>query len=340
MATLTALGLQYTDAQIMVLDQRLLPGKLEWNHCQSPHHMYEMIQTLQIRGAPLIGVAAALALAHFYQQTPHEDYVHDTIALLNAARPTAVNLSYCLTRMKKAIDEDKDPQAVLNAAINIFQEDVSLCAAIGKHGATLINDGDHILTHCNAGGLATAGIGTAVGVLKTAWQQGKQIHVFVNETRPLLQGARLTAWELEQAGIPYTLICDNMAATLMAKQKINKVILGADRIAANGDFANKIGTYQLAIAAHYHHVPFYTAAPYTTIDNNTACGEDIVIEQRPASEVRGIKGYFGDVCWSPEMAATYNPAFDVTPAKLLTAIICEKGIIHHMDALQNMLEHI
>ena len=206
-----------------------------------------------------------------------------------------------------------------------FHEDVALCAAIGNAGAALIEPHENILTYCNTGSLATAGIGTAIGVLKTAHLQGKKIHVYVCETRPLLQGGRLTAWELEKNQIPYTLLCDNMVATLMEQGKIDRVIVGADRIAANGDFANKIGTYALAVLAHHHQIPFHVAAPYTTIDSHCVNGECIQIEERSPAEVRGAEGSFGKIQWSPKGAPVYNPAFDVTPATLVSSYILNTG---------------
>jgi methylthioribose-1-phosphate isomerase len=197
---------------------------------------------------------------------------------------------------------------------------------MGERGAELIEDGDGILTHCNTGGLATAGIGTALGVLRKAFESGKKIHVFVDETRPLLQGARLTAWELAKLGIPHTLLCDNAAASLMKAGKVNKVFVGADRIARNGDFANKIGTYGVAVLAKHHGIPFYAVAPLTTVDANCPGASAIPIEQRPPEEVRGARGSFGEVIWSPSASGAYNPAFDVTPASLVTAIVLDTGV--------------
>jgi len=212
------------------------------------------------------------------------------------------------------------------AAELLFREDVKLCEQIAKNGAELINDGEGILTHCNTGGLATAGVGTAIGIIRQAHEQGKKIHVYVNETRPLLQGGRLTAWEMGELKIPYTLLCDNMAAILMQQKKVTKVIVGCDRIALNGDFANKVGTYGLAVLAKYHGVPFYVAGPTTTIDMKCETGAQIEIEQRLSAEVHGVKGAFGDVTWAPTTAQVFNPAFDVTPASLVTAWILNDGI--------------
>ena len=212
---------------------------------------------------------------------------------------------------------------IISEAENIFEEDQQLCKKMGENGAKFIEDGNSILTHCNTGGLATAGIGTALGVIRTASEQGKKIHVYVDETRPLLQGARLTTWELEKLNIPYTLICDNMAAQLMAKKKIQKIFVGADRIAANGDFANKIGTYSLAVLAKFHQIPFFTVAPYSTIDLHCPNGSEIPIEERKSGEVLG---YLDEVQWAPKRAFVHNPAFDVTPVHLVTAIITDEGI--------------
>lgn len=228
-----------------------------------------------------------------------------------------------MDRMMAGIVSGKTPEELLGIAIHLFSEDVLLCARIAENGAELIDNGDHILTHCNTGGLATAGNGTALGVIRKASEQDKAIHVYVDETRPLLQGARLTTWELKKLGIPYTLITDNMAAHLMRLRKIQKVIVGCDRIAANGDFANKIGTYGLAVLAHYHRIPFYVAGPYTTMDWTCPDGDGIPIEQRNASEVSGVEGVFGRVEWAAPDSPVNNPAFDVTPAELVSRWILD-----------------
>ncbi|MGZ3690948.1 MAG: S-methyl-5-thioribose-1-phosphate isomerase, partial [Pseudobdellovibrio sp.] len=217
-------------------------------------------------------------------------------------------------------------------AVRIFNEDVELCEKMAANGATLINDGDQILTHCNTGGLATAGVGTALGVIRKAHEQGKKIHVYVDETRPLLQGGRLTAWELSKLNIPCTLITDNMAAHLMSLKKINKAIVGSDRIAVNGDFANKIGTYSVAVNCHYHQIPFYVAAPYTTVDPECANGSQIPIEQRNKKEVQG----YGELLWAPHEVAVYNPSFDVTPHKLVSAWILDKKVYYQKDVDQGV----
>lgn len=331
MTVLSSLSLRYQDGQLLVLDQELLPQQEVWITCESPEHMASLIRSLKVRGAPLIGVAAVLSLAKYRKDGATLDEVAAAAAMLRKARPTAVNLMTAIDRITK------DLKNVIQTAEAIFAEDVALCDAIGKHGAALIQDGDSILTHCNAGGLATAGIGTAIGVIRRSHEQGKRIHVFVDETRPLLQGGRLTAWELEKLGIPYTLICDNMAAALMRQGKIQKIVVGADRIAINGDFANKIGTYGVAVAANYHRIPFYVAAPWTTVDQSCTDGDQIPIEERSADEVRGVSGSFGKVCWSPTLAKTFNPAFDVTPAALVEGIILDTGVFGREDIKRGAL---
>jgi methylthioribose-1-phosphate isomerase len=240
---------------------------------------------------------------------------------------------YVIDRMIDQAKEDFSPTKLKSLAEEICLQDQDLCEQIANHGSELISEGDHVITHCNTGGLATAGLGTALGVLIKSHQQNKNIHVYVDETRPLLQGARLTTWELEKHGVPYTLICDNMAATLMKSGKINKAIVGADRIATNGDFANKIGTYSLALLSKHHNIPFYVAAPSTTLDKNCNSGEGIEIEQRNPSEVRGGHGHFGSVRWAPRNAATFNPAFDVTEADLVSAWVLDSGIYQEPNFL-------
>lgn len=326
MKTLLSRALCYRDNQLLVLDQKRLPASSDWIQCQSPQHMCAIIQSLQVRGAPLIGIAAALALADYAQQGASITDIKQAAAELKASRPTAVNLMHCIDKQLHALEQSADPLAVITIAEDLFKEDAMLCHHIATHGEMLIADDDSILTHCNTGTLVTTGVGTALGVISYAAQQGKNVHVYVDETRPLLQGARLTAWELAQANIPYTLICDNMAASLMRAGKVQKIIVGADRIAKNGDFANKIGTYNLAVLAAYHGIPFYVAAPYTTIDFNCASGDAICIEERAPNEVRGVSGSFGSVIWSVADAPVYNPAFDVTPATLVTAFILDTGI--------------
>lgn len=323
---LDSLAIRYEDGKVRVLNQQKLPAKEEWISVDTPEQMVEIIASLKVRGAPMIGIAAVFSLAQMAQRGASEEEMIRSAHLLRQARPTAVNLSIYIDRVLSAMKSSAYPNwAVVETAEEIFYEDIALCHAIGKAGADLIKQGESILTICNTGSLATAGIGTALGVIKTAHAQGKNIHVYVCETRPLLQGGRLTAWELEKEGIPYTLICDSMAATLMSQGKIDRVLVGADRIARNGDFANKIGTYALAVLARHHAIPFHPVAPYTTIDPKCLTGDWIKIEQRSASEVRGASGSFGSVCWSPKDAPVYNPAFDVTPASLVTSYIFDYG---------------
>ncbi|HLP31022.1 MAG TPA: S-methyl-5-thioribose-1-phosphate isomerase, partial [Geothrix sp.] len=237
-------------------------------------------------------------------------------AALRAARPTAVNLMWAMDRMKDASDPVAEAQA-------IFEEDVRLCEGMAQHGAALIQDGEGLLTHCNTGGLATAGIGTALGVIRRAFEQGKRIHVYADETRPLLQGGRLTAWELRKLGIPATLVTDSMAALLMRDGRVQRVLVGSDRVAANGDFANKVGTYGVAVQAHHHGVPFHPVAPFSTVDLTCPNGAAIPIEERDPAEVRG----FGPLRWAPEGMPAWNPSFDVTPVDLVTSLVLDRGVL-------------
>lgn len=317
-----------SEFQLRLLDQTLLPHQEVWLKIETNEQMIEAIKALRVRGAPLIGVAAGLMIGRLAHKAKYsQSELLKKSQDLYEARPTAVNLMICVDRMKKLISQDAKPQAIVDLAVQIFNEDVELCEKMAINGAALINDGDQILTHCNTGGLATAGVGTALGVLRQAQEQGKKIHVYVDETRPLLQGGRLTAWELQKLGIPCTLITDNMAAHLMSLKKITKAIVGSDRIAVNGDFANKIGTYSVAVNCHYHGIPFYVAAPYTTVDPDCASGEQIPIEQRSSSEVTG----FGDCQWAPKGIKVYNPAFDVTPNSLVSAWILDRAVYKKAD---------
>ena len=337
MKDLKATGLKVENGKLFILDQRLLPHQEVWLNCQSPAEMCEIIYQLQVRGAPLIGVAAAVSLAIFAEGGAGQSDIRHAAEKLNASRPTAVNLMAAMDRMVfKAERQNGDLTVDLTVAVlvktaeEIFDEDVLLCEGMAKHGTQLIEDGDGILTHCNTGGLATVGIGTALGVIIRAHQLGKNIHVYVDETRPLLQGGRLTTWELEKAGVPYTLLCDNMAATLMRDGKIQKIFVGSDRVAANGDFANKIGTYTVAVNAKHHGVAFYPVAPYTTVDLNCPSGKEIPIEERVEDEVRGVAGHFNadfqKVVWSPKKCRVYNPAFDVTPVELISGLVLDSGV--------------
>lgn len=326
MKDFTSVCLRSRNGKLEVLDQRHLPHQESWIEIHKVSDMVQAIQSLAIRGAPAIGVAAAWALAHSAEQ----GHSHSQLALesktLRESRPTAVNLMAALDRMDQRIEKMASALELSQEAEQIHQEDVELCDRISRNGSPLLKSHDGVLTHCNTGGLATAGCGTALGVIQRAHNEGKEIHVFVDETRPLLQGGRLTAWECARAGIPHTLITDNMAAWQMAQGRVHKVIVGADRIAMNGDFANKIGTYNLAILCQYHGIPFYVAAPHTTLDRHCLSGKSIPIEQREAREVRGVHGAFGSVEWAPAQAPVDNPAFDVTPAELVTGWILDSGV--------------
>ena len=326
MKQLKTTALRYENGALYVLDQRRLPGEVHWHRCQDDEDLVALIRGLAIRGAPLIGVAAALWVGHCAARSDERDKLITTISLLRSSRPTAVNLMNNLDRLLCRIDQGADNPTLVEEAIAIVDEDVALCAAMSEHGAALLQDGDNILTHCNTGGLATAGVGTALGVIITAHQQGKNISVLVDETRPLLQGARLTTWELEHAGVPYRLICDSTAGSLMRLGKVDRILVGADRIARNGDFANKVGTYSVAVLAKHHGIPFYVVAPHTTVDRECTHGDAIPIELRAADEVRGASGSFGCCNWSPRDAPVYNPAFDVTPAELVTGWILDSGV--------------
>jgi len=324
-----------TGLAVRIIDQTLLPGRELILDLTTVAEVCEAIKRLRVRGAPAIGCAAACgaALAASRCDTtdlaPLQAHVREAIDDLAATRPTAVNLFWALERMKKVVAGATDACALRDAlaaeARSIITDDLDRCRRMGAHGAELIPPGARILTHCNAGALATAGYGTALGVIRAAAEQGKVARVYADETRPLLQGARLTAWELCREHIPCTVICDNMAASLMARGKIDCVVVGADRIAANGDFANKIGTYGVAVLASYHNLPFYVAAPLSTIDFSLQSGAKIPIEQRAAEEVSHL-GHFSDTSVTPEGCNIYNPAFDVTPADLVTAIITEQGV--------------
>jgi len=322
--SLNSLSLRVLDGHLEIIDQTQLPHKEVWHRIEDYSRMIESIKRLEVRGAPLIGVAAALTLAVHAKKGSSQGQLLEISNLLRESRPTAVNLMNCLDVMNKSIGQDPFAvETVINQAVSLFEEDVSLCERMAENGEHLIKDGDNILTHCNTGGLATVGIGTALGVIRRAHEDGKRIHVYVDETRPLLQGGRLTTYELSKLGIPYTLICDNMAGALMAKGKIDRVFLGSDRVALNGDFANKIGTYSVAVLAKYHGVEFYPVAPYTTLDRSAKTGADIPIEQRNASEVRGVSLAIGEVTWSPKDSEVFNPAFDVTPVDLVTGLVMD-----------------
>lgn len=331
MQTLSTTSLQVRDNQLWILDQQALPQQKIW--CPTPDvaTLVGHIKALRVRGAPLIGLSASLLLALLAENGMAQAELATSLEVLQAARPTAVNLMNNLDRMKLALAQPDFVSALSAEAFRLVEEDKALCDSIALAGSALITPGSRLLTHCNTGGLATAGVGTALGVIARGWQQGLVSSVWVDETRPLLQGGRLTAWELGELGVPYHLICDSMAASLMAQNRVDAIWVGADRIAANGDVANKIGTYSLAVLAHYHNVPFYVAAPHTTLDRACPDGSAIPIEQRAASEVTGVAGSFGEVEWAPENAQVYNPAFDVTPASLISGWVLDTGVVTPED---------
>ncbi|MEH8017444.1 S-methyl-5-thioribose-1-phosphate isomerase [Rheinheimera muenzenbergensis] len=338
MKNLTALSLKTEQGELYVLDQTLLPQQQHWLSCQTVAQMVSMIKALQLRGAPAIGIGACLLLAYRATKGDSREQLLQDAEVLRAARPTAVNLMNNLDTMIAALQQTDFNAAAVACAEQLFAEDVALCQRMAEFGAALVQDGEQLLTHCNTGGLATAGVGTALGVINLAHQQGKNIRLWVDETRPLLQGGRLTAWECQQLGIPYQLICDNMAAMLMARGQVDRIFVGSDRIAANGDFANKVGTYSLAVLAQYHKVPFYVVAPHTTVDLACADGSAIPIEQRHSDEVRGVSGGFGTAIWAPEQAPVFNPAFDVTPASLVTGWVLDSGVYSQADIAKGALQ--
>lgn len=322
---------KWTPGGVVLIDQRKLPRAVEFVTCRSYRDVAEAIRSMVVRGAPAIGVTAAMGVALGVLETPpgrldaEFPRICETLA---ATRPTAVNLFWAIDRMKRLYHSlagappGRLRQAFIEEALRIYDEDIATNRAIGRHGAPLVPDGLSVLTHCNAGALATAGYGTALGVIRAAAGSGKKVHVFADETRPFLQGARLTVWELRQDGIPVTLITDNMAGHFLKSGRIGCVIVGADRIARNGDTANKIGTYSIAVLARENNVPFYVAAPVSTLDLTLASGDRIPIEERPAAEVTHVFG----VPVAPEGACAANPAFDVTPHRYITAIITDRGV--------------
>lgn len=326
--------LEWTGDHLRILDQTRLPEETVYLKCNTVEELATAIKDLKVRGAPAIGIAAAFGVVigmrrqSYIDWEKFEERLSQVISTLAGTRPTAVNLFWALERMGKVAGKNKEKnpeeivQLLLQEALLIHQEDRLMCEKIGEFGASLLKDGNTVLTHCNAGALATGGIGTALGIIYTATWQGKKISVFADETRPVLQGARLTMWELQQQGIDVTLICDNTAASVMKNKKIDCVIVGADRVAGNGDVANKIGTYNLAILANYHKIPFYVAAPSSSFDPAISNGEDIIIEERAPEEVTDC---FGRKI-APDGIKVYSPAFDVTPAELVTAYVTEKGI--------------
>lgn len=339
-------ALKYQHGCLNVLDQTVLPNRVAYIACRNAQEVAEAIKSMQVRGAPAIGIAAAYGLALealSYNGTDVReliDKLQQAKKILAATRPTAVNLFWALNRME-SVWRNYEHVAALQVkldeeAIRLHEDDRQKNTHLGRFGSSLISPRAHILTHCNAGALATGGYGTALGVIRTAFQEDKVEMVYADETRPLLQGARLTAWELVQDGLPVTVITDSMAGYLMQQGKVDLVIVGADRISANGDVANKIGTYSLAVLAKYHQIPFYVAAPLSTIDMSLAEGSRIVIEERKADEIRRM----GDFQLVPDDAAVYNPAFDLTPSGLISAIITEKGVLRppYHTALKKLFE--
>lgn len=324
------------DGRIRLIDQTLLPNELKYVYCDDKEGIYHAIKTLAVRGAPAIGIAGAMGTVAGIRNSNSDGFesffreLKEVTSYLGSSRPTAVNLFWGLRRMEDtALRNRQEPvseikRILLEEAKAILEEDKEICRRIGENGEALLEDGSCIITHCNAGGLATGDYGTALAVMFAAVEKGKKISVYADETRPLLQGSRLTAWELKNAGIDVTLICDNMAAHTMKTRKIDCVVVGSDRIAANGDAANKIGTYSLSIIAKEHNIPFYIAAPVSTFDLSIASGDDIPIEERSPDEVTSISGNK----IAPDGIKVFNPAFDVTPASNIKAIITEKGVIN------------
>lgn len=327
MQPLQTTSLRVSENQLYILDQQALPQQKNWLAASTTEQLVGHIHALRVRGAPLIGLSASLLLALQAEQGLTRDALAESLATLRAARPTAVNLMNNLDRMRAALAQEDYVPALVAEALRLIDEDKQLCDAIARAGSERVTPGSRLLTHCNTGGLATAGVGTAIGVIARAHEQGQVASVWVGETRPLLQGGRLTAWELGELGVPCQLITDSMAASLMAKGEVDAVWVGADRIAANGDVANKIGTYSLAVLAKFHGIPFYVAAPHTTLDRGCPDGDAIPIEQRAATEVTGVAGSFGAVQWAPENVRVYNPAFDVTPAALISGWVLDTGVV-------------
>lgn len=327
--------LRWRDGRLEMIDQRVLPAEVIYREYASAAGVAEGIRSMVVRGAPAIGCAAAYGVAlealrlAGAPRAQFDGAIEEAFAVLARSRPTAVNLFWALKRMRAVSGAMSSASSadiagrLLSEAHEILAEDIHINRAMGRHGAALLVDGTTVLTHCNAGALATAGYGTALGVIRAAIESGKRISVIADETRPFLQGARLTAWELAQDAIPVTLITDNMAGHLMKRGEVQAVVVGTDRVAANGDVANKIGTYMVAVLAHRHAIPFYVACPISSIDPEVPNGDAIPIEERDAAEVTGYRG----VRWAPEGIKVRNPAFDVTPAELVTALITERGVV-------------
>ena len=331
--------LRWINNKLEMIDQRILPASFQYLAYDSAASVAEGIRSMVVRGAPAIGVAAAYGVAlealrqALGERNDFNAGMETGFAVLAQSRPTAVNLFWALKRMRavwesvQGQDNTAVAQRLLAEAHEILAEDIRINRAMGAFGAELLPDGARVLTHCNAGALATAGWGTALGVFRSAVEAGKKISVIADETRPFLQGARLTAWEMVQERIPVTLITDNMAGFMMSRGEVDAVVVGTDRVASNGDVANKIGTYMVAVLAHRHNIPFYVACPLSTIDMSIASGADIPIEERSADEVKGFRDYR----WAAEGVAIRNPSFDVTPAELVTALITEKGVVRQPD---------
>jgi methylthioribose-1-phosphate isomerase len=332
--------LRWSEGRLELIDQRRLPLEFEYVACEDAAQVAHAIRDMVVRGAPAIGCTAAYGVALEAQRyadaarAQFDAALEESFRVLAESRPTAVNLFWALGRMRQCHQQSRHgptraaAKALLELARQIHSDDIEINRAIGRHGAPLLADGARVMTHCNAGALATAGHGTALGVIRSARDAGKRVSVIANETRPYLQGARLTAWEMVQENIPVTLVTDNMAGYLMQQGRIDVIVVGADRIAANGDAANKIGTYTLAVLAERHRIPFYVAAPLSTIDLAIADGSAIPIEERDAAEVTGFRG----VRWAPEGVSVANPAFDVTPAALITGLVTEMGVTDRPDA--------
>jgi methylthioribose-1-phosphate isomerase len=355
-----ATGLKIIDGQIYILDQQVLPHKEKWLIIESPQKMIQYIKDLKVRGAPIIAISAALVLAGYAEQLrsecsgePYINEVKKVAALLRNARPTAVNLANAIDELMQIPTTEWWEGGLATKAIQLFNEDKVLCDKLAQIGLPLLPQSGNCLTICNTGRIATCGIGTALGVFYKAHENNLPIHVYACETRPLLQGGRLTAWELKKHNVPFTLLIDHAAASLFQNAQIDAVFIGADRIARNGDTANKIGSYNLAVLAKHHNIPFYIVAPHTTVDHNCSNGQEIKIEQRSEEEVRGVKlkrtNFLApdntdtleddsnddliQISWTPDNIKTYNPAFDVTPANLITGIILDTGYFNQQDIL-------
>mgnify|MGYP001257558713 CR=1 FL=1 len=338
---------EWKNGCVRLLDQQALPHSVTFFDCVDYQVVAQAIKDLRVRGAPAIGIAAAMGVAlgaQMIKENTFDAFSNSFFKIcdhLAATRPTAVNLFWAINQMKAVLNMHRNSSVVelkaylIAEACRILEEDVEMNRAIGRHGSTLLVDGQTVMTHCNAGALATGGYGTALGVVRAAWDEGKKISVIAGETRPVLQGARLTVWELQQDKIPVMLITDNMAGTLMRQGRVQVCVVGADRIAVNGDVVNKIGTYSLAVLARAHGVPFYVAAPRSTIDSAMASGDGIPIEERDTGEVANVLGM---ARITPENTEIYNPAFDMTPADLITGIITERGIFCPEDLARGMLE--